>query len=248
MKKREEGNHLDSTYKGIKQKSEVNMATEVEFANKFVQLLEVTTPSADAQQAFADSFNLNSISRLPGNFTFPPLPRPFGATRQNALTDSNECKDAGETEEVIATVEFTFKSLKQPKFNLKLALDIKPSTNIYMVKSSLAQLLEESPETAIAVQPADIKLMIRTKTLQDSENVSQVLESAGSTGSLSLNVLISQFKAKTQETKEKSPDVSIPGHATISEASWSQISDILLKDLKDQAKVDQTIKGFKNSL
>ncbi|GAV29541.1 hypothetical protein PMKS-003042 [Pichia membranifaciens] len=223
------------------------MTTEVDFAKKFVQLLEVTTPSADAQQAFADSFHLNSIRRLPVNFTFPLLSHPFGATRENALIESNVNKDDGEEEEVIAVVEFTFKSLKQPKFNLKLALDIKPSTNIYMVKSSLAQLLEESPQTAIVVQPADIKLMIRTKTLQDSENVSRVLETAGSKDSLSLNVLISQFKAKAEE-KESSPDVSIPGHATITDASWSKISDILLQDLKDQAKVDQTIRGFKNSL
>lgn len=224
------------------------MTTELEFANTFVQLLEVTTPSAEAQKAFADSFDLSSISKLPANFTFPALPRPFGATRDNAITDKSG-KENGAEEEVLTAVEFTFKSLKQPKFNLKLVLDIKKSTNVYMLKMSLARLLEETPETSIIVQPADIKLMIRTKTLQDSENVCHVLENAGSKNALSLNVLIIQFKPKKSEKEATTPaSSSVPEQATVSETSWSKISDILLHDLKDQARVDQAIIKFKNSL
>ncbi|KAG0680915.1 hypothetical protein C6P40_005508 [Pichia californica] len=223
------------------------MTTEVEFANKFVQLLEVTTPSADSQQAFADSFNLNSITKLPPNFTFPPLAHPYGTINQSQTitsgSDESE-KSAILEEESLRAIEITFKSLKQPKFNLQLVLDVKSSSNVYTIKTALSHLLKNSSETLILVQPSDIKLMIRTKTLQDSENVFQILENTGSPDKLALNVLITQFKPKEVE-----PEIPVlETSPTITDESWSKISEILLHDLKDQTKVNTIISGFKKSL
>lgn len=225
------------------------MTTEVEFANQFIKLLEVTTPSLESQNAFADSFNLNNIKKLPANFLFPPLKHPYGSINNNIsnATDTNlKEKNDFKEEESEHGIEFTFKSLKQPKFNLSLILDISSSSNIYMVKTSLSKLLEHLDENPIIVEPSNIKLMIRTKTLQDSENVFQILENSGSTDKLSLNVLITQFKPKeTNTVVEKQENVSKP---VITDESWMKISNILLNDLKDQSVVDKTVQGFKNSL
>lgn len=223
------------------------MTTEVEFANKFIQLLEVTTPSLESQNAFADSFNLNNIKKLPANFLFPPLQHPYGAINNNTSNENETTNNEEENikdEESERGIEFTFKSLKQPKFNLKLILNIKSSSNIYMVKAELSKLLENSDENPIVVQPSNIKLMIRTKTLQDSENIFQILENSGLADQLSLNVLITQFKPKENNIVEEE-EVS---KSVITDESWKKISDILLNDLKDQSVVDKTIQGFKNTL
>lgn len=229
------------------------MATELDFANKFVQLLEVTTPSTDAQQQFADSFKLSKITKLPANFTFPPLPHPYGTKSNNAVISHGEpstndlTNTEGENDAVERGVEFTFKSLKQPKFNLTAVLDIKPTTNIYMLKTSLSHLLEYNEDIGIIVEPSNIKLMIRTKTLQDSENVFHVLENAGLSDKLALNVLIAQFRPKEKEIPTEQVTTA-DGKTIITDESWKKISDILLNDLKNQELVDKTILGFKNSL
>lgn len=175
------------------------MATEVEFANKLVQLLQVTDPGVEAKQALADAFKVESIAKIPTAFTFPPLKHPFVpgvSTDAVSEDDGMEC-----------SVEFTFKSLKQPKFNLNVVLDVKSNTTMFQVKTSLSKSLKEDENIRIDADASDIKLMVRAKSLHDSENVFSVLDAAGSREKIALNVIISKFKAVE--------DVPVPAETTI---------------------------------
>jgi hypothetical protein len=229
------------------------MATEVEFANKFIEILKVTNPSIESQNEFINSFNLRNINKLPNNFTFPPLKNPSikNAKKKDNINNENnneEEEENDDNDEMETAVEFTFKSLKQPKFNLNLILDIKSTTTIFHIKSLLSNALKSDDNISILVDPADIKLMIRTKTLQDSESVVNVLQSTGSNEKISLNVLISKFQNFQQPIDNEPKESNVNEIRTISNESWQQISEILLNDLKDQNKVDSLISNWKNSL
>lgn len=214
------------------------MTTEVEFANKFIQLLSVNTPSA-ASQELAHSFKLNDVKSIPDNFTFPPLKSPYIKRPETA-----EEKDSDEIE---TDVEITFKSLKQPKFNLKLILDINSKSKIFHVKEALSNLLKDDEKLQINVHPADIRLMIRTKSVNDSDSVNEILQNAGDMSSISFNVLISKFTPIEKEQEKVEPEVIPEAIPTVTTESWNKISDILYNDLKDQSKVNKMIEALKKS-
>ena len=216
------------------------MATEVEFANKLVQLLQVTDPGVEAKQALADAFKVESIAKIPTAFTFPPLKHPFVpgvSTDAVSEDDGMEC-----------SVEFTFKSLKQPKFNLNVVLDVKSNTTMFQVKTSLSKSLKEDENIRIDADASDIKLMVRAKSLHDSENVFSVLDAAGSREKIALNVIISKFKAVE--------DVPVPAETTIeantvpsiSDATWMKIEQLIQADLADEKRTADVINKFKMAL
>jgi hypothetical protein len=219
------------------------MATEVDFANKLVQLLQVTDPGVEAKQALADAFKVESIAKIPTAFTFPPLKHPFvpgvstDAVAQQYEDDGMEC-----------SVDFTFKSLKQPKFNLNVVLDVKSNTTMFQVKTSLSKSLKEDENIRIDADPSDIKLMVRAKSLHDSENVFSVLDAAGSREKIALNVIISKFKAVE--------DVPVPSEITIeantvpsiSDATWMKIEQLIQADLADEKRTVDVISKFKMAL
>ena len=216
------------------------MATEVEFANKLVQLLQVTDPGVEAKQALADAFKVESIAKIPTAFTFPPLKHPFVpgvSTDAVSEDDGMEC-----------SVEFTFKSLKQPKFNLNVVLDVKSNTTMFQVKTSLSKSLKEDENIRIDADASDIKLMVRAKSLHDSENVFSVLDAAGSREKIALNVIISKFKAVE--------DVPVPAETTIeantvpsiSDATWMKIEQLIQADLADEKRTADVISKFKVAL
>ena len=216
------------------------MATEVEFANKLVQLLQVTDPGVVAKQALADAFKVESIAKIPTTFTFPPLKHPFipgVSTDAVSEDDGMEC-----------SVEFTFKSLKQPKFNLNVVLDVKSNTTMFQVKTSLSKSLKEDENIRIDADPSDIKLMVRAKSLHDSENVFSVLDAAGSREKIALNVIISKFKAVE--------DVPVPAETTIeantvtsiSDAAWMKIEQLIQADLADEKRTADVMSKFKMAL
>jgi hypothetical protein len=216
------------------------MATEVEFANKLVQLLQVTDPGVEAKQALADAFKVESIAKIPTAFTFPPLKHPFVpgvSTDAVSEDDGMEC-----------SVEFTFKSLKQPKFNLNVVLDVKSNTTMFQVKTSLSKSLKEDENIRIDVDASDIKLMVRAKSLHDSENVFSVLDGAGSREKIALNVIISKFKAVE--------DVPVPAETTIeantvpsiSDATWMKIEQLIQADFADEKRTANVISKFKMAL
>lgn len=216
------------------------MATEVEFANKLVQLLQVTDPGVEAKQALADAFKVESIAKIPTAFTFPPLKHPFVpgvSTDAVSEDDGMEC-----------SVEFTFKSLKQPKFNLNVVLDVKSNTTMFQVKTSLSKSLKEDENIRIDADASDIKLMVRAKSLHDSENVFSVLDAAGSREKIALNVIISKFKAVE--------DVPVPAETTIeantvpsiSDATWMKIEQLIQADFADEKRTADVISKFKMAL
>lgn len=216
------------------------MATEVEFANKLVQLLQVTDPGVEAKQDLADAFKVESIAKIPTAFTFPPLKHPFipgVSTDAVSEDDGMEC-----------SVEFTFKSLKQPKFNLNVVLDVKSNTTMFQVKTSLSKSLKEDENIRIDADPSDIKLMVRAKSLHDSENVFSVLDAAGSREKIALNVIISKFKAVE--------DVPVPAETTIeantvpsiSDATWMKIEQLIQADFADEKRTADVISKFKMAL
>lgn len=216
------------------------MATEVEFANKLVQLLQVTDPGVEAKQDLADAFKVESIAKIPTAFTFPPLKHPFVpgvSTDAVSEDDGMEC-----------SVEFTFKSLKQPKFNLNVVLDVKSNTTMFQVKTSLSKSLKEDENIRIDADASDIKLMVRAKSLHDSENVFSVLDAAGSREKIALNVIISKFKAVE--------DVPVPAETTIeantvpsiSDATWMKIEQLIQADFADEKRTADVISKFKMAL
>lgn len=187
---------------------------------------------------------MNRVEKLPANFTFPALPHPYIAN-QSTSGDAAREGELDDGDEMESAVEFTFKSLRQPKFNISLVLDIKPSTKIFHIKTLLGKSLLENPDIGIHVDASDIKLMMRTKTLHDSENILSVLESAGSSDKISLNVLITKFKEKEHAVEPVAVVVDAQNPA-VSSDSWLKIREILLHDLKDEAKVEATLKKFQN--
>ncbi len=216
------------------------MATEVEFANKLVQLLQVTDPGVEAKQALADAFKVESIAKIPTAFTFPPLKHPFVpgvSTDAVSEDDGMEC-----------SVEFTFKSLKQPKFNLNVVLDVKSNTTMFQVKTSLSKSLKEDENIRIDADASDIKLMVRAKSLHDSENVFSVLDAAGSREKIALNVIISKFKAVEDVPVPAETTIEANTVSSISDATWMKIEQLIQADLADEKRTADVINKFKMAL
>ena len=216
------------------------MATEVEFANKLVQLLQVTDPGVEAKQALADAFKVESIAKIPTAFTFPPLKHPFVpgvSTDAVSEDDGMEC-----------SVEFTFKSLKQPKFNLNVVLDVKSNTTMFQVKTSLSKSLKEDENIRIDADASDIKLMVRAKSLHDSENVFSVLDAAGSREKIALNVIISKFKAVEDVPVPAETTIEANTVSSISDATWMKIEQLIQADLADEKRTADVISKFKMAL
>lgn len=191
------------------------MTTEVDFAKNFIQLVSV---SGDSTQT---TFDLSAIQKLPPYFTLPPLVNPYISENHTNVEDSIQEK----------TVEITFKSLRQPKFNVVLPVTANSTTTVYSVKL----LLIESLKTEFLIDAANLKLMLRTKTLQDSEYIlNHITEDKAS-----FNVLISTFEKPT----------TLEEHvASVSEETWSKISKLLFEDLHNQEKVNNMIDCLKRSL
>ena len=216
------------------------MATEVEFANKLVQLLQVTDPGVEAKQALADAFKVESIAKIPTAFTFPPLKHPFVS---GVSTDAVSEDDGME-----CSVEFTFKSLKQPKFNLNVVLDVKSNTTMFQVKTSLSKSLKEDENIRIDADASDIKLMVRAKSLHDSENVFSVLDAAGSREKIALNVIISKFKAMEDVPVPAETTIEANAVSSISDATWMKIEQLIQADLADEKRTADVINKFKMAL
>ncbi|OUT23793.1 hypothetical protein CAS74_000163 [Pichia kudriavzevii] len=204
------------------------MSTEVQFANQFVQLLQVTKPTPEEQDAFLNGFRIQSVNSIPATLTFPPLKHPYIATSTKAeSTENNE-------EEMQFSINVTFKSLKPPRFNISVSTDITTNTKFYHLKHVLANALKD--QHIGIVDLADVKLMIRAKTMQDSDAVSTFLDG----DKLALNVLVSKVKPLEEEVEHVKQV-----QKGVSDESWEKIRNVLLSDLEDVSKVDQLISSMK---
>lgn len=214
------------------------MSTELDFVSKFVHLVDVSSPSAASQQEIIEGWKVNNIDTLT-KFSFPYLKEVHFYNNNG----TEEAMDVDMDEDDDSLVEVSFKSLRAPKFNKLLNIPVNKSTSIFDLKTKLSSLLRD--EESMVVNIADVKLMIRAKSLGDAEKVHSVLESNG-LEKLALNVLISKFKPVESESEANTEPikntVNVP---SISETSWMKIAEILQNDLNDSLKVNELLSKFK---
>lgn len=214
------------------------MTTELEFAKSYLQLIEMT-----ADPSKVSEFSFEQLSNLPPLFTFPPLAHPY-IECANQDNSNNNTNNEADDNEISIDVDYNFKSLRQPKFNLSIQIPIKSTTLIFSIKQLLAQHLKVNND--ILVDPVDIKLMLRTKTLQDSDKAIEL-----GMEKISLNVLVSKFTNKTQEDDEQNLQQKQPvtsEEKQISENTWSQIKDLIMSDLKNEETANSVLLKFKNCI
>ncbi|TID30778.1 hypothetical protein CANINC_000694 [Pichia inconspicua] len=214
------------------------MTTEVDFAKQFIHLLEVTGSDAAVQDEFINGWKIGNLDTLT-DFSFPHLENPYIS---NVKQDDDDLMDVDDKEDEKIKLPISFKSLKAPKFSKTVKIDVNGSTRIYNIKSELSKLLKEGD--SIVVEIPDIKLMLRAKTLGDSDSVLEVLKT-NNLDNLALNVLLSKFKPlETESSNEPTPVEKV--NPTVSNESWNKIADILNSDLKDQSKVNDIITKMKS--
>ena len=136
--------------------------------------------------------------------------------------------------EQVSTVTLKFKSIKPPyKFLTELS-EIPSNYTIYKVKVKLIQTVD----TLKGLTPADLKLLVKSKVVQDSAVVSTLDDT-------SFNCMVSAPKVVKQEEKEIDPETSTIVSPTI---SWDKIYDIILQDVKDDTKAKQILDKFKSTI
>lgn len=214
------------------------MTSEVDFAKQFIHLLDVTGSDAAVQDEFINGWKISNLDTLT-DFSFPHLENPYIA---NVKQEDGDLMDVDDKADNSITVSVAFKSLKAPKFNKSAEISVNGSTRIYNIKSELSKLLKE--EDSIIVEIPDIKLMLRAKTLGDSDSVLDILK-ANNLDKLTLNVLVSKFKPlETDTVDEPAAEESI--EPFVSEESWNKIAQILKADLKDDNKVNDILLKIKS--
>ena len=213
------------------------MTTEVEFAKTFLHLLNVT---GNGNSEIVE-FNINNVNKLPKSFNFPNIVNPFIIKDDSDNNDNNN----DTTTESTHDIEFTFKSLRQPKFNIIKQLPVSNNTSIFQIKIQLANLLKD--ELKLIIDPADIKLMLRAKTLNDPE---LVISSIGDDAKkVTFNVLISKFKEFIESPEPMDIDSQKEvEQAFISDNTWLEIKKLIKNDLKDDLLVNKTIENFKKAI
>lgn len=213
------------------------MTTEVEFAKTFLHLLNVT---GNGNSEIVE-FNINNVNKLPKSFNFSNIVNPF-IIKDDSYNDDN---NNDTTTESTHDIEFTFKSLRQPKFNIIKQLPVSNNTSIFQIKIQLANLLKD--ELKLIIDPADIKLMLRAKTLNDPE---LVISSIGDDiKKVIFNVLISKFKEFIESPEPMDIDSQKEvEQAFISDNTWLEIKKLIKNDLKDDLLVNKTIENFKKAV
>lgn len=205
------------------------MNSEVEFANKFQDLIELVGPNSDN---LFECVKLNSIKQLV-NFSIEKHENPFIPTNgKNNNEDPNENNK---------TIEVQFKSLRNPKFNIKL--NIKSNTLIYKVKS----ILKENLNSTEVKDESQIKLLLKTKTIYDGENISDLLTDGSC--QINFNVMISKYiDADTSNSNgnedENESEIKFTG---LGESKWADIEKIVRGEVKDKATADSLLKDWKDT-
>lgn len=185
------------------------------FTSTFLQLINLSNNASPDTFYSTDSYNkLASLGP-----TLPEIKAPF--------PQFDEAATGG-------AVKITFKSIKPPyKFSTEVE-KVPLSNSIYKIKSDL---IESLPELKLAaVEPTDLKFMIKGKVIQDSSILSAV---PNLTENVSFMVMVSAPKPKEQTPAPAELDdiVSVPDatKAVVSQLTWKKIHDLLKQDLGDQA-------------
>lgn len=187
------------------------MATETEtsFASVYLKLVGLSN------QAGGDQFNSTSeygnVKSLGPSLPMPKTPLPHGASSK---------------EEVV--IELTIKSIKPPfKFNKTLS-GIALSSSVYSVKAQL--IAAEESLKAANIEPLNLKLMFKSKVLQDSSALEAIPNIASG---VSFNCMVSGPAPKPVAEVEADPEVSEP--IVIGKSTWDKIHKVLKEDLGEHA-------------
>lgn len=192
-----------------------------------------------SQAAFASKFTdllaLHSpVARTaaPQSFPFGPHAAPYVAQPAGAARDLE--------------LEVSVKCLR-PKLALSLTY---ATTSTTLFRSLRGAIIQELAESGISVKDADLKLMVKTKTISDSTTIEDLLSIAGSSSQVALNAMIKAHSviqpSTTETTAEASTPDSAPGSAapTITDATWTAIHTALSNDLPADV-ASETLARFK---
>ncbi|MCP8717781.1 MAG: hypothetical protein M5F18_00595 [Asgard group archaeon] len=194
----------------------INVSDEKKFIDTYLELMKLSkNEPLDKFNSTQDYNKLESLGPSLPKFTYK-FPTPEGKSEQ------------------VSTVTLKFKSIKPPyKFLTELS-EIPSNYTIYKVKVKLIQTVD----TLKGLTPADLKLLVKSKVVQDSAVVSTLDDT-------SFNCMVSAPKVVKQEEKEIDPETSTIVSPTI---SWDKIYDIILQDVKDDTKAKQILDKFKSTI
>ncbi|KAK6871642.1 hypothetical protein K6H11_003652 [Candida tropicalis] len=194
----------------------INVSDEKKFIDTYLELMKLSkNEPLDKFNSTQDYNKLESLGPSLPKFTYK-FPTPEGKSEQ------------------VSTVTLKFKSIKPPyKFSTELS-EIPSNYTIYKVKVKLIQTVD----TLKGLTPADLKLLVKSKVVQDSAVVSTLDDT-------SFNCMVSAPKVVKQEEKEIDPETSTIVSPTI---SWDKIYDIILQDVKDDTKAKQILDKFKSTI
>lgn len=194
----------------------INVSDEKKFIDTYLELMKLSkNEPLDKFNSTQDYNKLESLGPSLPKFTYK-FPTPEGKSEQ------------------VSTVTLKFKSIKPPyKFLTELS-EIPSNYTIYKVKVKLIQTVD----TLKGLTPADLKLLVKSKVVQDSAVVSKLDDT-------SFNCMVSAPKVVKQEEKEIDPETSTIVSPTI---SWDKIYDIILQDVKDDTKAKQILDKFKSTI
>lgn len=194
----------------------INVSDEKKFIDTYLELMKLSkNEPLDKFNSTQDYNKLESLGPSLPKFTYK-FPTPEGKSEQ------------------VSTVTLKFKSIKPPyKFLTELS-EIPSNYTIYKVKVKLIQTVD----ILKGLTPADLKLLVKSKVVQDSAVVSTLDDT-------SFNCMVSAPKVVKQEEKEIDPETSTIVSPTI---SWDKIYDIILQDVKDDTKAKQILDKFKSTI
>lgn len=194
---------------------------ERSFFSTYVKLMEIS-PNAPAHHFYttADYGSLKSLG--------PSLP-----TIHTPMPPAVVIHDDG-----MRLIDVSFKSIKPPfKFNTEVS-GVNPSTTIFKLKNVLINSLPLLKDAGVG--PQDIKLMLKSKVMNDTATISSVLDSAAS--KLSFGCLV---KAPAIVEKVSEPTSNPP---LVSPITWARISQVLNEDIADKERAAQIYSAFKRSV
>ncbi|KAI5967950.1 hypothetical protein CANMA_002718 [Candida margitis] len=200
-----------------------------QFVQTFVQLMGLSENSSPSQ--FYSTHDYDKLQSLG-----PSLPK-FSYKFPTSLGNKVE----GESSQV----KLKFKSIKPP-FKISYELDASPGSTIYKIKSRLIEGLDVLKSADVS--PKDVKLMLKSKVVQDTSTLSTLL---GENTELSFNCIITppapkQVNTTTSNIENDEPGVEVP--TTLSAAALEKIHQIIKSEITDSAKADQILLKFKDSI
>ena len=211
-----------------------NVNQERQFISTYAELMNLSKDApSDIYYSTQDYNKLASLG--------PSLPK-FSYKLPTGLVSSPET--------VSTTISLKIKSIKPP-FKFTTDLQVSSTTSIYKVKD----LLIENTDSLKGLKPTEIKLLLKSKVLQDTSVLSLI---AGEATELNFNCMVSPQPVSTAATpsatvSNNSDDPVIETPKTVllhslSDSAWLKIEQIVQQELGDLTKAKDVVQKFKESL